>query len=77
MAKFRIDTIQDVTEFLRHVILSPEKREGALGLGWDFNPDDDLQDDELNAALDRCFEVCDKYHKDIYKMWLDLLKTEC
>lgn len=77
MAKFRIDTIEDVTEFFRHIVLSPEEKEGALGMGWNFHPDDDLQDEELNAALDRCFEVCEKFHKDIYKIGLDLLKLEC
>lgn len=77
MAKYRIDIVDDVTEFLHHVILSPDQKEGALGLGWNFHPDDDLHDDELNAALDRCFEVCDKFHKDIYKLTLDILKKEC
>lgn len=77
MAKIRIDKIDDVTEFLRHIVLTPEQKEGALGMGWNFHPDDDLQDEELNASLDRCFEVCEKFHKDIYKLTLDILKAEC
>ena len=75
--------MQDVEQFLRYVMIN-------LGLGWDFHPDDDCSKyttadgsprftaDEataLNAAIDRCFEVCDKFHQDIYHHALQIVKT--
>lgn len=42
-----------------------------------FHPGDVLHDDELKATLDRCFEICEKFQKDIYKLTLNLLKLEC
>lgn len=76
----KVKNIEDVQAFLHYVIVD-------LGLGWDFHPDDDFsaygkpdkdeprfsdeESDELNELIDRCFEVCAKQHKDIYKLTLD------
>lgn len=80
----KIHTVADIDGFLRYVIFD-------LGLGWDFHPDDDFSaygkpdkdearftdedSEELNRLIDRCFEVAEKCHKDIYKLTLDLQLT--
>lgn len=80
----KIRTAEDINALLRYVIFD-------LGLGWDFHPDDDFSaygkpdkdearfsDEEselLNQQIDRCFEVAEKIHKDIYKLTLDLQLT--
>lgn len=61
-----------------------------LGLGWDFHPDDDFakytkedgsvrfsaaEAEQLNNAIDRCFEIGDKYNQDIYHHALQIVKT--
>lgn len=78
-----INTMKDVEEFLRYVMVD-------LGLGWDFHPDDDFakytkedgtprfsaaEAEQLNNAIDRCFEVGEKYHQDIYHHALQIVKT--
>jgi len=75
--------MEDVEKFLRYVMVD-------LGLGWSFHPDDDFckytKEDgsptfsaadaqQLNETIDRCFEICDKYHKDIYHLGLQIVKT--
>jgi len=87
---FKINTIADVQEFLRYAML-PDPQ--GLGIGWDFHHDNDFtsygkpdadeallseEDGEaLNLVIDRCFEICDKLHKDIYKLTLDIQINEC
>jgi len=82
MQSFKICNVADVELFLRYVMVD-------LGLGWDFHPDDDFsaygkpdadeprftdeESDELNEQIDKCFEICAKQHKDIYKLTLDML----
>lgn len=79
--KRQIRTVADVEAFLRYAI-------GELGIGWEFHPDNDFSSygkpdkdeallseedaDKLNEMIDRCFEVCDKQHKDIYHIALQL-----
>jgi len=79
----KINTMEDVEKFLRYVMVD-------LGLGWSFHPDDDFSKytkedgtptfsatdaQQLNETIDRCFEICDKYHKDIYHLGLQIVKT--
>lgn len=80
----KIRTAEEINAFLRYVIFD-------LGLGWDFHPDDDFsaygkpdadeprftdeESEQLNQMIDRCFEVAEKIHKDIYKLTLDLQLT--
>lgn len=79
----KINTMEDVEKFLRYVMIE-------LGLGWSFHPDDDFakytkedgspcfsadEAEQLNDAIDRCFEVCEKYHQDIYHHALQIVKT--
>jgi len=83
METMKIHTTADVEKFLRYVMID-------LQLGWNFHPDDDFhkytQEDgsplfsdsdaqQLNETIDRCFEVCDKYHVDIYHLALQIVKT--
>jgi len=83
MERKKINTMEDVEKFLRYVMVD-------LRLGWSFHPDDDFSKYEtekgdklfpenegrvLNEAIDRCFEICDKYHVDIYHLALQIVKT--
>lgn len=90
MTPFKINTMEDVDRFLHYVML-PEPE--GLGLQWDFHPDDDFtsygrpdadlprfseeEGEQLNLLIDRCFEICDKYHKDIYHLALEIQRNEC
>lgn len=80
MNRFRIKNIEDVQAFLAYVM-------SDCGLAWDFHPDNDFsayskpdadeplfteeEADILNLAIDECFAVCEKMHKDIYKLTMD------
>ena len=79
----KINTMEDVVKFLRYVMIE-------LGLGWSFHPDDDFakytkedgsprfsadEAEQLNNAIDCCFEIGEKYHQDIYHNALQIVKT--
>lgn len=88
--KFQIKTVKDVEAFLHYVLL-PEPE--GLGLAWTFHPDDDFSSygkpdkdealfsdeeaEQLNQTIDKCFEVCEKQHKDIYNLSMEIALNEC
>lgn len=80
LQKFSIKNFDDVTAFLRYVIVD-------LGLGFDFHPDDDFrmyvstdhedslteeEAEQLNVRLDDCFAMCERVHKNIYDVTLKM-----
>lgn len=80
LQKFSIKNFDDVTAFLRYVIVD-------LGLGFEFHPDDDFSiyvdaeaedaltqadADRLNGWLDDCIATCERVHKNIYDVTLKM-----
>lgn len=83
MKTFEIQTIQDVEQFLRHVI-----EPNGFALGMEFHPDDDFSDymkengekvfsnneaKALNEMTGKCFDICEKQNADIYAFALNII----
>lgn len=82
-AVWHIDNVQDVKNFLHHVIFD-------LDLGMGFHPDNTFQDyvefktgkptftkresGRLNCGLSSCFKYCEKNDLDIYGIGLEIMQ---
>lgn len=76
----QIVAVKDVEAFFRHIFFDRKV---------DFHPDDDFsvfenqttgeptflpeEAEKYNAMMDDCFQVCEKFHVDIYDKWMKAL----